>query len=286
MKRSDISYQQKLDELIFETRHPKNRNRVFILLEGESDVRLFRKCFNMNVCKVEAIPGGNPKLEECTAMLAGRLPRVFGIRDADFLHLQAAHYDQPNMFLTDYHDMEMTLVANPHVFAEVLAEHAPVDDPLGHERARQQEFRAQLMAALEAVSLLKWLNAREDLRLCFSGCGFVDLIRFDDWGFDFAGYFQRVLKKSPDAVIRDMALILPQIEALKALDPHPFHLCNGHDFMQVLASAMRELWKLKGMRDDDMAKCFRLAFNREQWQQTALFRATQTWAQVRQCEIH
>lgn len=260
--------------------------RVFILVEGESDIRLFRKCFNMSVCKVECIPGGNPKVEACTAMLAGKHPRVFGIRDADFLHLQAEVHDAPHMFLTDCHDMEMTLVANDEVFAEVLAEHAPVGDPLAHEATRQREFRAALMAALEDVSLLKWLNAREELCLCFAGVGFVDLIRFDDSRFDFSAYFQRVLNKSPNAAIQDLALITTKLNALKALDPHRFHLCNGHDFMKLLATRMREQWKLKGMSDDDMAKCFRLAFKREHWQQTALFQATQAWAQARQPVIH
>lgn len=45
MKQSDISFQDKLDELILDVRHPNTQRQrtVFILVEGDTDIRLFRK---------------------------------------------------------------------------------------------------------------------------------------------------------------------------------------------------------------------------------------------------
>jgi hypothetical protein len=88
MKQQDISYVEKFGELLLDAQHPNNAGRVFICVEGESDIRFFRKFFDLDVCKVEQIPGGNPKVEACVVELKQNKPDclVFGIRDADFLH--------------------------------------------------------------------------------------------------------------------------------------------------------------------------------------------------------
>ena len=111
MKKQDITYQDKLNELKLDISHPNNSGIAFVLVEGESDIRLFRKFFNLENCKVENIPGGKFKLEECVRELMNNYPLLIGLRDADFLHLEGTAYSEPNMFLTDLHDMEMIVVS-------------------------------------------------------------------------------------------------------------------------------------------------------------------------------
>ena len=43
MTSKDITYQDKLNELRLDTSHPNSTGLVFILLEGESDIRLFKQ---------------------------------------------------------------------------------------------------------------------------------------------------------------------------------------------------------------------------------------------------
>ena len=45
MNKANVSYQERLDELIFDIKSLNGKAHVFILVEGESDVRLFRKLF-------------------------------------------------------------------------------------------------------------------------------------------------------------------------------------------------------------------------------------------------
>lgn len=275
----DITYPEKLNELMLDSSHPNNKNRVFIFVEGESDIRIFRKCFDAQICKVENIPGGNCKLEECTATIAQRHPYVFGIRDADFLHLDEQPYQKPHMFLTDFHDMEMSLVANDDVLAAVLMENAPLNNPVGTESAKQHALRNELMQVIEPISYLKWLNVLMNLKLVFAKTGFVDLINFSSLSFNFSEYFNRLIRNSPDAGIKDFTIIEQHITELRTLNPKPYYLCNGHDFMKILAAYIRDIWKGSGMSDDKMAGNFRLVFTKEHWQQTQLYAATQIWAQ-------
>ena len=93
-----VTYQDKLNELRLDITHPKSKGKVFVCLEGESDVKLFRKFFNLEKCKVERIPGGKFKLEECVTSLIAVYRLIFGIRDADFLHLENKTSIHPNIF--------------------------------------------------------------------------------------------------------------------------------------------------------------------------------------------
>ena len=97
MNKQDITYQDKLNELRLDVRHPNSKKTAFVLVEGESDIRLFRKLFNLN-CKVETIPGGNPKVEDCVEELWAYHSLIMGIRDADFIRLNATPYSKKTCF--------------------------------------------------------------------------------------------------------------------------------------------------------------------------------------------
>ncbi len=61
MQQSDYTFTNKMDELRLELPHPNNYDKVFLLLEGDSDIRLYRKLCNENTTKIEVIPGGKVK---------------------------------------------------------------------------------------------------------------------------------------------------------------------------------------------------------------------------------
>ena len=65
MNQQHITYQDKLSELILDISHQNNREITFIFVEGVSDIKLFRTLFDLDKCKVEVIPGGKRKVEEC-----------------------------------------------------------------------------------------------------------------------------------------------------------------------------------------------------------------------------
>ena len=58
MTRQDVTFQDKINELRLDITHPNSLGINFILVEGGSDIRLFRKLFDIDRCKIENIPGG------------------------------------------------------------------------------------------------------------------------------------------------------------------------------------------------------------------------------------
>lgn len=271
MKRQDITYQDKLNELRLDILHPNSKGIVFILLEGESDIRFFRKLFNLSNCKVETIPGGKFKLEECVEKLVIIDPLIIGIRDADFIHLGAAIYDKKNVFLTDYHDMEMILISEDEIFSSLLFEYTDLP------KDRHSETRNNIIFLIEQISFLKWLNEKENLEYKFDA-GFQDLISFVNLKIDFEQYFTRVLSQSPNAKITDTTVIQDKIRVLKETKPDPLQLCNGHDFMKAFSQFIKQVGNGDIVKYEHIAGSCRMIFTFDHYRRTKLYLNTKKWA--------
>ena len=279
MKKQDITYQDKYDELVMDISHPNNKDRIFILVEGESDVRLFRKLFDSKNCKVESIPGGNVKLEECTDNLSQKYSLVFGVRDSDFIQLGTDTYSKNNMFLTDFHDIEMTLISTDDIFSSIASEYTNIP-PEQHSN-----IRSDIIRSIDYISYLKWLNENKNLEIKFEA-GFQDLIAFADLNVNFQEYWKRLLVKSPNAKITEFSIVLTEIDKLKTPSPNPFHLCNGHDFMKALSAFLNSRGNSKGISEAMLSSAFRIAFTKELWEKTLLYSNTKKWADSNNCLIY
>ncbi|WP_224961758.1 DUF4435 domain-containing protein [Geomonas subterranea] len=280
MKKQDITYQDKIDELMLDMPHPNNQGQVFIFVEGESDIKLFRKFFNLANCKVESIPGGNAKLEEGVCELLNIYPLIFGIRDSDFIRLESTEYNKPNMFMTDLHDIEMSLIAEDEVFSAIVFEYSDLP------RESHDSIRRRIIKVIESVSYLKWLNQIESLQLKFEGTGFQDLISFASDDLDFKEYFRRLLAKSPNAKITDYDVLLGKINVLMGCNPNPFYLCNGHDFTKVFSRFLKDQGKVKNVDENNISSALRMTFRNDLLMKTALYEDTQKWASCHNCSIY
>ena len=279
MRQEDVTYQDKFNELRLDLSHPNNRGICFVLLEGGTDIRLFKKLFNLAHCRVERIPGGNPKLEEAVSELSPMYELVIGIRDADFINLRAAPYSNPNMFLTDFHDIEMLLVLEDDCMSAIMFEYTKIP------KEEHAAVRTKIVTILENISLLKWLNEIENIKLKFEA-GFQDLISFDTSTIDFNAYFSRVLSKSDNASITDIVIILPKIAHLKAQNPNPYQLCNGHDFTKTLGQFIKIQGEEKGIGVDNIESMLRVKYTKENFYTTQLFVTTKAWADSKDLNIH
>ena len=281
MTKDDITYKMKLDELIQELNLspslPNSRRKHFICVEGDSDVRLFRKLVDLERCKIEQIPGGKAKVEECVEDLSAKSTihsRVIGIRDADFEHLKAEAYTLKNMFLTDFHDIEMTMLAFDVVLNALFFEYTNL------EQAEHTCLKNSLMLAIRPMSCLKLLNERESLLLSFE-VGFEQLLSFGGgvFSFDFETYLQRVLSKSKNPTINDASTLLQKVAAIEQENLNLLQLTNGHDLLKAFAVYFREVEQKKGTSGEDLEKITRIKFDQTEFQQTALYQQLLAWQQ-------
>ena len=279
MRKQDITYQDKLIELRLDISHPNSKGKAFVLLEGKSDLVFYRKFFSSSNCKLETIPGSKLKVEQCIGELAKDSPIIIGIIDADFIHLGAKSYDKVNVFLTDFHDMEMMLISEDEIFSALMFEYTDLS------KDKYSETRNNIMFSIEQISYLKWLNEEEDLDYNFK-FGFHEFISFENFKINFSQYFARVLNKSPNAKIKDEKIILEKMKALKDTDPHPLQLCNGHDFMKAISYYLNQVFNVKGVNHENVASSCRMTFSFNHYSSTELYNNTKMWADKNKCVIY
>lgn len=278
MIKSDITYQEKLNELRLDISHPKSQGINFVLLEGESDIRLFRKFFNLEKCKVENIPGGNPKLEECVATLINIYPLIVGIRDSDFIQILDPQYAKQNMFLTDQHDIETTMLNFKPVLNALVFEFSTKKED------EHEALKDNLIQIISSLSYLKLLNEKESLRLSFSS-GFQDLISFANQNIDLDQYISRCISKSPDALITDSALILEKLALLRESNYDKMHLTNGHDLLNVFAKYFREIEGRNGTNGEQLETALRMIFTKKMFEETNLYSELNVWSVANETQL-
>jgi len=272
MKPEDITYEQKINQLRLDIAHPNNEGINFVMVEGITDVRLFRTLFDEEKCKVEYVPGGKGKMELCVAEFIGKYKLIIGIRDADFYHLTEISWQKANIFLTDYHDVEMMILAETDVLFSVLSNYADISS-----RNACFILRDKLLKIIEKISYLKWLNDRENFKFTFDGIGFQHLISLTGSQLDFNQYFSNLLSNSPDAAIKDLTIILQKINALIPNSPDLLQLTNGHDAAHVFSKYLTSK-QPTAVSTDNVEKILKLAFSHAHFQRTNLYQSLVAWA--------
>lgn len=275
MRQEDITFEQKLAELRLDIQHPNSQGQAFILVEGDSDIRLFRKLFDTDSCNVEFLPGGKGKLEEGIAtLLAENHELIIGIKDADFHHLQAEEtFDIANVFLTDYHDVEMMMLAQKEVVQALLYEYTDL------EKSTHLACRDTILEAIKIISCFKWLNIREVLKFKFEGVGFQDLLSFlNSNDFDIEQYIQRILSNSSNTLLTDIAKIKEKINELAIKQVDLLQITNGHDALKSFAVFLREKYPRKGLSDENIASSLRIASSLSIFKRTELYQQINEWA--------
>jgi hypothetical protein len=270
MRKEDITPESKITELRLDISHPKSRGKVFVLLEGESDVKLYRKLFNNDTCKIETIPGGKIFLEKGLETLNDIYKLIIGIRDADFLHLEGQKPQFSNLFLTDYHDYELMMASESQCHCPIFFEHTKIASK------EHNLIFEKLLNSIQFLGYFRWYNEIENLEFNFRGLGLNDLFDKRTFAIDDKTLIQTVITRSRDAKIKDVEQIFDSVQGLYDSQHDLFQVCNGHDFMKVMAILCSS--SRKGINEKDMASQFRVAYSQDMFKKTQLFKGTSDWA--------
>jgi len=253
-------------------RHPSGADKVWIIVEGETDQKLFSKLIDGPHVKFEFNPSGWGKapLLRTVSELLKETDSVLGIRDADFLHLEGKKETAENIFLTDFHDSEMMIVSCDNAFHSVTAEYA-------NKEKDASAFRKKLLKSIVFISGLRWINDAEGLALNFNGLGFGSFYDGESVVLDEKNCLKEVMKRSPgkkkEISEEDVSSKIKNISDLLNL----LNLCNGHDFQRAFALCVSCNSK-KGVNDVEIGKAFRVAYRFEDFQKSDLYRQLKKWS--------
>ena len=250
---------------------PSGRDKIWILVEGEDDCKIYPKFFQEKKCKIEQVYGGIGQLEIAIDKLQKYNDLVIGIRDADFCHITNNYFSFSNLFYTDYHDIEMMMVHNDSVFKNILFEYglSEISDSLRNNLLEETSF----------IGYLRYYNELNDCQINFKGLSFGKFHsqRDDDCLILLKNELINELNirssnkriNIDETAINIFSKTVPLINC--------YQLVSGHDFIKLLAFRINFSLKSNKVNDKEISKLLRNSYRIDEFKNTDLFKHIYGW---------
>jgi hypothetical protein len=284
--RAHISAATKLNDIRMSWDRKAYKNKIFVLLEGKTDLKLFKKLFDTNKVQLEAVDGKDNVQNVVRPLLTDNSHRIVGICDADFDHLNEAT-PPPSIFWTDSHDSETMMIEGVGIDA-LIAEYANEHFSDGLNR---QWLTLSLAMAYE-IGLLKWLNSKNNLNLKFKNIDFNRFITLDGLKceFDQTAFIDDVIHHSPSARPDQLSSFQAGIEQLRALNASQYQVCSGHDICQVMAMLVSQndkpmLTLRSPVAQSAIESNLRVSYSAAHFAETTLYQQLSDWQTAQQQQM-
>jgi hypothetical protein len=203
---------------------------------------------------------GKDDLQRALSELLTKTDHVIGIRDADFSHLEHIRPEISNLFFTDSHDMEMTILSFEEVRRALFSEYYGNDN-----FNRIDSVWESILKDASFAGYIRWFNEKNDYKIAFDGLFY----KTESGGDREQLLIDQLNEQSPDKkqplakeTINDFILTCKTNDI--------FNLCNGHDVIALLVRAFN-------ITSKQLAAALRLSFHQEQFIRTALYRELLAW---------
>ena len=250
---------------------PNGLDKIWVLVEGEDDRKIYSKLFQEKKSNIEQVHGGVGQLVNAIERLQKYKDHVIGIIDADFCHLTNKYHSFSNLFYTDYHDIEMMMIHHDSVFKNILFEYglSEISD----------NIKTNLLEETSFIGYIRYYNEINDCQINFKGLSFG---KFHSQNSDDC---LTLLKKElmdelnirssnkrmniDEATIDMFSKTTPQIDF--------YQLVNGHDFIKLLALRINFNLTSSRVNDKEIAKLLRNSYRIDEFKNTDLFQQIYNW---------
>jgi hypothetical protein len=268
--RGNVVSVDKINEIRLSLRSKTGSKIVWVLVEGEDDCKIYPKFFAENVTRVEFVNGGKDQLMLALKTLAQETKQVIGIRDADFLHLEENYPPVANLFFTDCHDIEMTMLYNDAVFENILYEYS-----LQQELA---EIKQNILTEASFVGYIRYYNELNTCSINFKGI---------DYNVDFENnthyitlhkncLIQELNQRSPNKKTTIDESTINQFAQVKKIQD-TYQLVNGHDFIKMLMLRIKKTMNNLNIKTDNIAISLRNSYQIAHFKETTLYSKLLDW---------
>jgi hypothetical protein len=253
------NYQGIVNAVLIYLRTPATSSQAAVLVEGPDDAKIYRKFLDQTMTRI-FVCIGKDDLQRVLAELLTKTEHIVGIRDADFFHLENVKPEEAALFLTDCHDIEMTILSFEDVRRALFSEYHG-DDNFN----RMNVAWESIVKDASFAGYIRWFNEKNDYKIVFDGLFY----RADGNADREQVLIDQLNEQSPDKK-KPLAKksVNDFITAYKTDDV--FNLCNGHDVTALLVRTFK-------INKKQLATALRLSFHQGLFIRTALYRELLAW---------
>lgn len=274
--------QDKKTEIIEMGYHEDSEGKVFILIEGTDDEKIYRHFLNeqkvifyvtkncLYVVELLRIFKTNPLHKN----------KIIGIKDADFDHMLHRSYpDLENLFLTDFHDIEMTILSVSEEFENSLKAECCLQTttPLVEKVAKDLKSLSYLRLYNEVTVADKEL---EGVKL--DGINFNGITYSAFYDGENAITWEQCLEHVKSTCNNSRLEHYPTTEMIKLfadsyIDPDLKQLTRGHDLVFALQVRLQKLNRKNSLGYKELCLILRTTCSRERFERTDLYHQLNEW---------
>lgn len=263
-----------INEIRLSLKSPSGKNKVWILVEGIDDIKIYSKFFITDKVKFKEVPGACEKIGPIVDILIKETRQVIGIKDADFLRLNKTMATSKNIFITDYHDIEMMIISCDDPLRNLYYEYPSKENAI--------EIREKILNVASFLGYTRWFNDLNHIQILFSGLAlgpFYD----ENCNFKKEEYIQELNKRSAE---KKQEITIDEISSfIKEKDPTDlYQLCNGHDVCILFALHISKNISKK-INNKDFEKYLRISYRKEDFLSTHLYSEIKNWSDTENFKI-
>ncbi|MBU3008359.1 DUF4435 domain-containing protein [Cobetia amphilecti] len=263
------------DDKIVEIRmlfsHDLYADSCMIVVEGNADIKLFRKIFDIYRVKLEPMDGKKPLMRVMNAISQEFPNKIIGICDADFDRLFNNHLDYQgySVYATDWHDAEIMML-NSEAMNSFIDEYSKQE----YWQAARNDLYCEVISCAYNIGVLRYVNEMFCLNINFRGLRFSDFIDVEGLHIriDIIGLID-ILEDRSNACINNVGEFLYYYYEAFDRGISPLHVCCGHDVTNIIAMvySQRSVCNERNMSIKNVEQSLRLSYERRYFQNTELF---------------
>lgn len=229
--RDHISYSSKTSEIKMLCNKGKYKDKTFILLEGKTDIKLFRSLFLSEYVQIESLDGKDNVENALLDLSKQNENRIIGVCDADFDHLNKRAISSPVLFLTDTHDSETMMIESSGIDA-LISEYA---NKSYYEGLKRRLLDDSLSVCYE-IGLARWVNNKENLGINFNNMSFDKVLSVNKLNIKFSidAFVEHLIEITKNSKIDKMSF-LNKINEHRKKGECKFQVCCGHDVTRIIS---------------------------------------------------
>lgn len=233
-----------------------NKKNVYIVVEGEDDIKFFRKFCKDNVTIYESFSGKNG-VEEIVDSKELCDSRVIGIRDKDY----CKNAKNNRIFFYDRCCLEMMIVGFDESFNSIYCE-------FYKGKIEANKLKEHILTELYKVSKIRKYNEEYNKGINFNGLSFSSLINNED-KLDEEKFIEKlkVLNSGKSIDFINSIIDLGNVNTNDLLD-----ITNGHDFIFFFKVLCDKNCNKNSVNDKQISSVLRGSFNNEFLQRTTLYK--------------
>lgn len=258
---------------LLRTQHPGS----FLIAEGDTDARVWKNLVDSTKCRVENASNKDNAVATLNILEKDNFAGVLAVVDADFDILEETVLLSQNLLLTDSHDLETMLLKSP-ALEKVLREHGSTEKI---ERFAQ-DIRHTLLQSAKILGYLRWASLKFNYCLNFQNLGFNKFVDDRTLILNESKLIQTVKNNSQKPGL-DEQEIRANMEKLKTDTQDMWHVCCGHDMVDILSIALCKALgscNSKEVERNVLEKYLRVAYESAHFRETKLYRSIQRWEQT------